>query len=179
MDVPIQLVQQILNKLIAHFNIFRPTKPQNSQQTFVLLIRSRLLSQLRIKSTFSVLSSPMLRITRKRVYLSTTINVSSSCMISSFKKSSWSSFSKKSNWTGLREIFSILSCTEANPFWTFLCYLFPNTIFAEGFNYKVKKTIFCDCFLQVDINTFPPLILFLFYQIFRQYRVANAVGYRQ
>ena len=57
-DVPIQLVQRILNKLIAHFNIFRPTKPQNSQRTLVLLTRSRLLSQLRIKSTFSILFSP-------------------------------------------------------------------------------------------------------------------------
>ena len=96
-DIPIQLVQRILNKLIAHFNIFRPTKPQNSQRTLVLLTRSRLLSQLRIKSTFSVLSSHMLRIARKRVYSSTTINVSSSSLISSFKKFSWSSFSKKSN----------------------------------------------------------------------------------
>lgn len=92
-DVPIR----ILNKLIAHFNIFRPTKPQNSQWILVLLTRNRLLSQLRIKSTFSILFSPMLRIVRKRVYSSTTINVFSPCLISSFKKFSRSSFSKKSN----------------------------------------------------------------------------------
>ena len=106
-------------RFIAEVKFLSPTEPQNNQRTCVLLTCLRLLSQLRMKATFSAPLSLLLRIPKKRVNSSTTIKVSSSCFISSFRflyKSSCSSFLPILKSTGPTETFSILSRTEAKPF---------------------------------------------------------------